>query len=108
MAVYWPDPNAPWVGRGYEERWRTDVANADWVKRAAGGYVDWVKFLPCPRCGHNMSVTVGPGAYRDAKPGSPADQVVASCDCAEAHQGRPEKRPGGCGYMAHIPRPPRE
>lgn len=106
MAENWPDPKAPWVSRGYEERWQTAVADADWIKRGTGNYVDWIKFLKCPRCDHNMSVSVGPSAYKDAKPGSdPLGSVIASCDCEGDHAGRPEKRPYGCGYMAWIPLP---
>lgn len=109
MVVNWPDPNAPWVGRGYEERWQAAVAAVDWERRASGSYVDWVKVLDCPRCGHSMSVTVAPGAFRGVRPGGdPQDQVIAGCDCESAHEGRPETRPNGCGYMAWIPRPPRD
>jgi hypothetical protein len=106
MAVVWPDGAVPWVGRGYEERWQTAVAAEKWTKRETGTYVDWVKVLGCPRCGHNMSVTVAPGAYRGGnRRGGAAAEVVAGCNCEMAHEGRPETRPRGCGYMAYIPRP---
>jgi hypothetical protein len=109
VAVNWPDAKAPWVGRGYEDRWRDPVAAAKWERRASGTYVDWVKVLPCPRCGHTMSVTVAPGAFRDARPaGGAGDEVLAGCDCESPHEGRPETRPNGCGYMAMIPRPARD
>lgn len=106
-APAWPLVSAPWIGNGYEARWETAVSDAPWAKRVLGsGYTDWYKFLPCPRCAHQMSVLVGPGAYRDA-PGAVgrAGRVTASCNCAEVHAGRPEKRPGGCGYGAWIPGP---
>jgi hypothetical protein len=106
VAINWPDPKAPWVGRGYEERWQVAVAAVAWERRGSGGYVDWVKSLPCPRCGHIMSVIVSPSAYRGAGGGKdPLDSVIATCDCEADHQGRPEKRPRGCGYMAWIPLP---
>jgi hypothetical protein len=51
-----------------------------------------------------MTVTVGPGALRDIKPVD-GGRTLAACDCYSPHAGRPEKRPGGCGYMANIPEP---
>jgi hypothetical protein len=105
--VPWPETDAPWAGNGYELRWETAVAAAPWSKRVLGsGYTDWYKYLGCPRCGHQMSVLVGPGAYRDA-PGAAAHagQVPATCNCPDDHKGRPDKRPSGCGYGAWIPGP---
>jgi hypothetical protein len=107
MAVDpWPDPAAPWESNGSDERWRRPVADAGWTRRDVDGYVDWVKVLPCPRCGQTMSVTVGPGAYRAATDDAHAGEVVASCNCTGKHDGRPEKRPRGCGYRGWIPLPP--
>jgi hypothetical protein len=107
----WPDSAAAWVGRGYEERWETQVMQWPWTERSVGsGYTDWTKILACPRCGHQMSVTVGPAAYRDAASatsGARAGEVAVSCNCSEAHAGRPDKKPRGCGYGAWIPGPPK-
>jgi hypothetical protein len=110
MAEVWPAPNGPWVDHGYEDRWQKPVADEAWERRPSGTYVDWVKVLSCPRCTHIMSVTVGPGAYRDAAEasGDHVGEVVAGCNCDKAHAGRPEKRPRGCGYMAWIPMPPED
>ena len=107
MQVPWPEKDAPWVENGYEERWEQPVALKTWDRREIGSYVDWQKLLKCPRCNHDMSVTVGPGAVRDAarRGGDHAGEVVAGCNCADPHPGRPETKPRGCGYMAWIPEP---
>ena len=107
VEVPWPLSNAPWVGNGYEARWEQAVSIPEWVKRELGsGYTDWHKVLPCPRCAHQMSVLVAPGAYRDAT-GSlgQAGKVIATCNCAESHDGRPPAKPLGCGFGAWIPGP---
>jgi hypothetical protein len=106
-APNWPLDAAPWVGNGWEARWEAAVMEVPWSQRTLGsGYSDWYKYLPCPRCAHQMSVLVGPGAYRDAVGAADhAGRVTASCNCSEAHVGRPERRPGGCGYGAWIPGP---
>jgi hypothetical protein len=101
----WPDPKAPWE-RGSHADWATPVTDENWVRRVNGDYIDWIKVLECPRCGHQMSLTVGPGALRDARAaGEHAGQVAAFCNCEPKHEGRPEKRPRGCGYNAWIPGP---
>jgi hypothetical protein len=108
MHVPWPEKDAPWVELGYdEERWEKPVTKKGWDTRKTGSYVDWVKLLKCPRCDHDMSVTVGPGALRDAalRSDDHVGEVVAGCNCAEAHRGRPDTKPRGCGYAAWIPQP---
>ena len=101
----WPDPKVSWE-RGSHPDWRADVAAVPWQKRDDQGYVDWVKILGCPRCGHEMSLTVGPGALRDATtPGGGVGEVAAFCNCESGHEDRPEKRPLGCGYNGWVPAP---
>lgn len=105
----WPDGQAPWVGNGYDAWWEDTVTKSNWTSRTVGsGYVDWYKLLPCPRCSHQMSVLVAPGAYRDATGAvGRSGMVTASCNCAEKHAGRPDTRPGGCGFGAWVPGPPK-
>jgi len=99
----WGVPGVPWVA-AYESRWESGVESANWNRRDLGsGYTDWYKLLPCPRCTHQMSILVAPGAYRDSGGnGGRAGMVAASCNCPDQHEGRPQTRPSGCGYSAWI------
>jgi hypothetical protein len=96
----WPDPSCPFVGRGNSDDWTSAVNDAPWASRTIGGDTDYYKALACPRCSHNMVVFLAAGAYRAANDRG----VIATCNCLEAHAGRPDGDKG-CGFGAWIGRP---
>lgn len=81
--------------------WEETVNGWRWREWSEGGTrLGWLKWGPCPRCGHTMAV------YQEALrsldiPGA----VSASCNCEDEHPNRPEGMRGcgpGSGVTIHI------
>jgi hypothetical protein len=93
--------------------WRP-APDADWVEKVIGlprrsASNGIVLAGSCPRCGHDVAIFVrthlerGPILYYDEVARSPASEPqVIRCNCVEAHNGRPEDEPRGCGVFGAL------
>lgn len=97
----WPNEQATWRTAD-EPEWRRRAHALGWRPRTdqLGNVMEYVLSGPCPRCGHQMSVSAGVAGVLDAVP-----METVRCNCTETtHAGRPESRTG-CGQRGNIPIP---
>lgn len=79
------------------QSWIDDVASWPWQEWTINGtLVGWVKTGECPRCRHPIAV------YQEIVYGVLPSLVVATCNCEEAHPGRPADLKQGCGQHGRV------
>lgn len=98
----WPNESATW--RTVDEpAWRARVYGLGWTARTneAGKVIEYILAGPCPRCGHQMSVSAGIAGVL-----APQELETVRCNCTDppGHAGRPDGKTG-CGQRGNIPIP---
>jgi hypothetical protein len=85
LSVPWDEDLPPdWVNTVAGWSWR------DWTEEDTK--LGWLKWGPCPRCGHTIAV------YQHAlRTMSATRGVAARCNCTSDHVGRPDTFRDGCG-----------
>lgn len=92
--------NCRWNDAASEE-WTRVIEAWPWLKRSPG---EWSKSGSCPRCDHGMSVLIRGSVILGAEgiTDEPMQPVLAGCNCAGSHPGRPEGIERGCGHSGLI------